>query len=192
MEQVGFYYDQTRCAGCKTCQVACKDKNKLDVGVILREVRSYQVGTHPQVSMYHVSAACNHCSHPVCMENCPVGAISKLDDGTVVQDPEACIGCRMCVISCPFGVPRFDAKERVSRKCDGCHTLREQGYQPACVEACTFRALDFGTLDELEKRHPGETVRFLPALGLTDETGPNTLIRARADAKSETGKQITL
>ena len=85
MTRIGFYYDQTRCAGCKTCQVACKDKNRLGIGPVLRKVTSHQVGAYPAVKMYHVSASCNHCDAPACMAKCPTGAIAKNDDGTVVR-----------------------------------------------------------------------------------------------------------
>ena len=101
MTQIGFYYDQTRCAGCKTCQVACKDKNRLGVGPVLRKVASRQVGTYPAVKLYHLSASCNHCESPACMAKCPTGALSKTDEGAVVRDAEACIGCSSCVNACP-------------------------------------------------------------------------------------------
>lgn len=191
MSQVGFYYNQDMCSGCKTCQVACKDRNRLDVGVILREVRSYQIGTYPNVSLYHFSAACNHCESPACVVACPVGAIEKQDDGTVTQDPEKCIGCQACTKKCPYGVPRYDEANGVSRKCDGCYDLGNAGYQPACVEACPYRALDFGDVDELQERHPGEVVHEIPAMGEGD-TNPQTLIAARADAAAQLGVQITL
>lgn len=191
MGQIGFYYDQSMCSGCKTCQVACKDKNRLDVGVTLREVRSYQIGKYPDVSLYHFSAACNHCENPACVTVCPTGALEKQDDGTVTQDTERCIGCQSCVNTCPYGVPRYDEANGVSRKCDGCYSLREKGYEPACVEACPYRALDFGDVEELQARYTGELVHTLPAMGEGD-TNPQTLIKARKDAASELGVQITL
>lgn len=108
MSQIGFYYNQKMCAGCKTCQVACKDKNRLEVGPILREVHTYQIGSFPSVKMYHYSATCNHCDVPACKDVCPVGAIEKMDDGTVKIDMDKCIGCSSCVNACPYGVPRMD------------------------------------------------------------------------------------
>lgn len=192
MKQVGFYYDQTRCAGCKTCQVACKDKNRLEVGTVLREVRTYQVGAFPSVKMYHFAATCNHCQVPACKDVCPVGAITKNeDDGTVVIDHEACIGCSSCVNACPYGVPRIDEKSGLSYKCDGCIELRAQSYQPACVEACPYRALAFGDIEELKARYGSELVTELPAMG-EGKTGPNTLINPRAVAVEELGVSITL
>ena len=93
---VGFYLDMTRCIGCRACQVACKDKNRLEVGTLYREVHSYTVGTFPEVDGYSYSFGCNHCEEPICLKNCPTGAIYRAPDGTVVQDQSKCIGCRMC------------------------------------------------------------------------------------------------
>ena len=192
MCQIGFYYNQAKCSGCKTCQVACKDKNRLEVGVVLREVRSYQVGTYPNVKMYHYSATCNHCQVPACMSVCPVGAITKSeDDGTVVLDPEVCIGCEACLTECPYEVPRLDEETGLVHKCDGCVELRAKGYQPACVEACPYRALDFGDVEELEEKYGSDFVTALPAQG-EGNTGPNTLIKAKPVALEELGVQITL
>ncbi len=192
MSQIGFYYDQTRCAGCKTCQVACKDKNGLGVGTVLREVRSYQVGSYPKATLYHYSATCNHCENPACVKACPVRAMQKdPDDGTVFNDHDLCIGCGSCVQACPYGVPRLDAQTGWSWKCDGCRTLRAEGYEPACVEACPYRALEFGDVDELRAAHPDGTVTELAAQGV-GTTGPQTLIRPKASALQELGQQVVL
>ena len=191
MAQIGFYYNQKMCSGCKTCQVACKDKNRLNVGTVLREVRSYTTGTYPNVNLYFYSATCNHCDTPACAEKCPVGAYEKREDGTVVQDPDKCIGCGTCIKACPYGVPREDAEKGCTRKCDGCIELREAGYLPACVEACPYRALDFGDVDELREKYGADLVTSLPAQGQGD-TGPNTLIDLRKIALEDVGTAITL
>ena len=191
MTRIGFYYDQTRCAGCKTCQVACKDKNRLAIGPVLRKVTSHQVGAYPAVKMYHVSASCNHCDAPACMAKCPTGAIAKNDDGTVVRDAEACIGCSTCVNACPFGHPAIDETTGLSVKCDGCAAWREAGYLPACVEACPYRALDFGDVDELAAKYGADLVHTLPAIGEGD-TGPSTQIKARPVALTDAGAPLVL
>lgn len=69
---VGFYFDMTRCAGCRACQVACKDKNRLDVGVRYREAHSFTIGQFPSVQGYSYSFGCNHCEDPICLANCTV------------------------------------------------------------------------------------------------------------------------
>lgn len=191
MTRIGFYYDQTRCAGCKTCQVACKDKNKLGVGPVLRKVGSRQVGAYPNPKVYHVSASCNHCDAPACMAKCPTGAITKNDDGAVVRDAEACIGCSSCVNACPYGHPQIDEVTGLSVKCDSCAEWREAGYLPACVEACPYRALDFGDVDELAAKYGPGLVTDLPLFG-ESSTGPATLIKARAVALEDEGVPLTL
>lgn len=193
-QSIGFYYNQVLCSGCKTCQVACKDKNRLSVGTILREVRTYQIGEYPDVKMYHYSATCNHCDEPVCFENCPVGAIEKYDDGAVVIDDTMCIGCGTCVRTCPYSVPKLEEETGLARKCDSCYALRERGYQPACVEACPYRALDFGTVAELKQKYGSDLVTELPALEMQEgaATGPNVLVKLKGVAKEELGMRITL
>ena len=194
MGTYGIYYNQALCSGCKTCQVACKDKNKSPLGVSLRTVRTYEVGVYPNVKVYHYSAGCNHCDDPVCLKNCPVGAITKMEDGTVVQDHSLCIGCRSCVRGCPYGAPQFDEVEGLTHKCDGCYDLRQQGYQPACVEACPYRALECGDMEELEAKYP-DAVRDLPAMERDENayfTGPNTLIHAKSVAAEQLGRQFVV
>ena len=98
MTQYGFHFDGTRCTGCKTCVLACKDKNNLPNDINFRNVYEYGGGTWNQDAAgcwtqdtftYHVSVACNHCDMPMCMANCPQGAIEKNPDtGEVRSDPE--------------------------------------------------------------------------------------------------------
>lgn len=188
---VGFYVDVTRCIGCRACQVACKDKNRLEVGTLYREVRSYTVGTFPEVDGYSYSFGCNHCESPICLKNCPTGAIYKAADGTVVQDQSKCIGCRMCVMSCPYGQPKYNENEGVSGKCDGCYGLREAGSAPACVAGCPNRALDFGDMDELRAKYGADAIDAgLPVLPSADGTAPNLLIKAKECALSEDYREL--
>lgn len=89
----GFYFNQQACIGCRTCQVACKDKNDLEVGYLFRRVESFEVGEFPKPATFHYSGACNHCHTPACAEVCPAGATYiNEEDGTVQHDDEACIG----------------------------------------------------------------------------------------------------
>ena len=102
----GFYFNQQMCIGCRTCQVACKDKNDLEVGYLFRRVESFEVGEFPAPATFHYSGACNHCHTPACVEVCPAGATYiNEEDGTVQHDDEACIGCGYCVKACPYGHP---------------------------------------------------------------------------------------
>ncbi len=180
---VGFYVDMTRCIGCRACQVACKDKNRLEVGTVYREAHTYTVGKYPDVDGYSYTFGCNHCEDAVCLNNCPVGAIYRAADGTVIQDPDTCIGCRMCVMSCPYGQPKYDEAKGVSGKCDGCYGLRKDGSDPACVAGCPNRALDFGDLDELREKHgPDLDNGSIAVLPSPDHTHPSLLIKAKEAA----------
>lgn len=183
---VGFYFDMTRCIGCRACQVACKDKNRLEVGYLYREVNTYTVGAFPDVSSYSYSFSCNHCEDAVCLNNCPTGAIYRAEDGTVIQDQSLCIGCRMCVMSCPYGQPKYFPERGVSGKCDGCYGLRAAGNEPACVAGCPNRALAFGEMDELRAEFgPDLDEGSIVVLPSPEETHPNVLIKAKDIAFDE-------
>lgn len=175
----GFYFDMTRCIGCRACQIACKDKNRLDVGVVLRNAKTYECGTFPKVEMFNYSASCNHCSNPACVAVCPVGAMYKAEDGTVIHDDAACIGCQACVGACPYEVPQYDEVAKIVKKCDACAYLRAQGKNPACVDACPNRALEFGDIDELKALHGDDCVSDICILPASSMTEPNVLIKAK-------------
>ena len=100
----GFFFDQNVCNGCKACQIACKDKHDLPIGVNWRRVVEYSGGSWqkdgntftPNVFTYYTSISCNHCQDPICMRVCPTTAMSRHDDGTVYVDQNKCVGCRYC------------------------------------------------------------------------------------------------
>lgn len=161
-KQLAFYVDINKCTGCKACQVACKDKSSLPVGVRWRRVFQYEGGewvkqngqmVPSNVYAYAVSSACAHCEKPICMEVCPTSAITKREDGIVLINADRCIGCRYCSWACPYGAPQFNEELNVMTKCDMCHDLVDKGERPACVESCPYRAMDFGPLDELQAKY---------------------------------------
>ena len=178
MTQLGFYFDAVKCMGCRSCQVACKDRNNLTVGTLYRNVKSYETGEYPDAYLFHYAATCNHCADAACVENCPTGAMQKAADGTVVHDDAVCIGCGTCVESCPYGVPVVDEGKGLAGKCDSCHALRDAGLNPACVDACIMRCLDFGDLEELKAKYGKATVNVMPFLP-EPTTNPSVLIVAR-------------
>ena len=102
MAQKGFSIDLTSCGGCKACQVACKNKNHLNVGEFFRGVAEVEGGIYPMPWVYWVSMACAHCTTPACIAACPQGAISKqaitgsASDGIVTINSSLCVGCRRC------------------------------------------------------------------------------------------------
>lgn len=180
---IGYYFDMTRCTGCRACQVACKDKNRLDVGTVYRHAGTFSVGEFPKVAAYSFSASCNHCETPACFAACPTGAIEKRDDGAVVIDRDTCAGDGSCTEACPYGIPQIlpDGK---AGKCDSCYLIREAGGLPACVAACPNRALDFGEMDELEKKYGADCVSEIAILPTAETTKPNLLIKAKGSASS--------
>lgn len=161
-KQLAFYVDINKCSGCKACQIACKDRSNLPVGVRWRKVFQYEGGEWvdqngqmipSSVYTYSVSSACMHCEKPICMDVCPTSAISKRDDGIVHINADMCIGCRYCSWACPYGAPQFNEELNVMTKCDMCQDLVDKGERPACVESCPYRAMDFGPLDEIREKY---------------------------------------
>lgn len=161
-KQLGFYVNLADCTGCKACEIACKDRKDLPTGVRWRRVYEYGGGEWIQdgdqfvpsgVFHYFVSTACMHCKQPICMEVCPASAISKRDDGIVIINPEQCIGCRYCSWACPYGAPQFNEEAQVMTKCDFCVELQAVGQNPACVDACPYRALKYGDIEELKAKY---------------------------------------
>ena len=186
---LGFYFDQTMCTGCKACQIACKDKHDLPVGVNWRRVAEYSGGEWqtqgdtftPNVYAYYVSMACNHCEDAVCQKVCPTTAMSRREDGTVYVDATKCVGCRYCEWACPYSAPQFNADKGVMTKCDLCYDYRQTGQDPACVSACPSRALFWGEIDDLRKEHGG--VAAVAPLPDPSVTKPRLVITPHRDAR---------
>lgn len=161
-KQLAFHVNQSTCTGCKACQVACKDKHDLPVGVTWRRVAEYSGGSWsdsdngeltPNVFSYYTSMACNHCADPVCVEVCPTTAMHIGDNGIVSVDPDVCIGCRYCEWACPYSAPQFNADAGIMTKCNFCADYIEEGREPACVEACPSRVLDFGEIEDMREKY---------------------------------------
>lgn len=189
---LGFYVDMTSCIGCRTCQVACKDRHDLqEAGPRPRRVDSFECGTYPQVSMFHAVVSCNHCDNPACVAGCPTGAMHKAADGTVRHDDKKCIVCRNCMLACPYGAPQHDVALNRIVKCDSCAALREAGMNPVCVDACPMRAIEFGDIDELRAKH-GDSVRDISVLAPANITNPNLLMRASDAALASDFNEVTL
>ncbi|MBM4765283.1 4Fe-4S dicluster domain-containing protein [Bacillus sp. B15-48] len=179
MGQKGFYFDVSSCIGCRTCEIACNDKNDLTAGVTFRQVSTYETGIYPNLNIYHYSASCNHCSEAKCIEGCPTGAMHRGDDGTVQHDASKCFGCKYCTWNCPYSVPKYNEDEKKIGKCNSCIDLRDVGENPACVDACVMRCLKFGDLDELEKEYDGDLVSEIPILPSASVTTPSLLIKPK-------------
>jgi len=157
--QLKFYLDQTRCTGCETCVIACKDWNDIPAGPAnWRRVKVIEKGKYPDLFVAFLSTSCYHCAQPSCVSACPANAISKrAEDGIVVIDQDSCLGhdnCDMCLQACPYGIPQFGAESNAKmEKCDFCADRWSQGKKPVCVDSCPMRALDAGTADEIETKY---------------------------------------
>ncbi len=189
MTQLGFYINQSICIGCKACSVSCKDKNNLDVGINFRRVYSYEEGNYiqnggtitPNIKAYYFSISCNHCDDPMCIKNCPTGAIEKRkEDGVVIIKQDVCIGTKYCIPACPYGAPQYNDKLKKTSKCNLCIDLPE-GEDPVCAAACPMRAIEFGPITKLRKKY-GDTaeIRGMPSASITR---PNLVISPHRDAK---------
>jgi anaerobic dimethyl sulfoxide reductase subunit B (iron-sulfur subunit) len=188
MTRLAFFFDSSTCSGCKTCQMACKDKNNLPVGQVWRRVYEVTGGGWKKagaswtqdVFAYNLSVSCNHCEDPICSRNCPTKAIRKREDGIVLIDQGACIGCKYCAWACPYGALQFNPEKGVMGKCDLCVDYIDQGKNPSCVDACPMRALDFGNYDELLQKY-GEPshIHPMPDPSITD---PSIVIRPHRTA----------
>lgn len=116
MVQYGFYYDNSRCTGCKTCVMACKDYKDSALDVAYRKVYDLEGGTWEKQAddiyttdclFYHLSMACNHCDDPACVSVCPTTAMHKEGKrGLVLVDETKCVGCGYCVMACPYNAPK--------------------------------------------------------------------------------------
>lgn len=162
MADYAFAFDASRCTGCKTCELACKDYHDLSPEVAFRKVYEYAGGGFKQnedgtwthdVWGYYTSINCNHCFNPACVKVCPTGAMHKDDAGFVSVDHSLCVGCKYCALACPYNVPSYDAEMGRMRKCDGCAGRVANGEMPICVDACPLYALDFGPTAEMEEKH---------------------------------------
>lgn len=193
MGQLGFYINSDACTGCKACELACKDRNNLDVGARLRRVRQVCGGGWTQdektgawspenVFSLSVSFSCGHCDNPACVEKCPTGAMTKDEaTGIVSNDLDVCIGCGACQQMCPYGAPQVYEKEGVARKCDMCRSLTDAGEEPACVGICPQRALAVGDIEELRATYG--TVSDTAPLPDSSQTSPNIVIGVHRNAE---------
>ncbi len=165
--------DLDKCGACQACTIACKAENNVPNGIQFNKVVPMGTGKYPNFKMQLIPLPCMHCQNPPCVHACPVKATYKRKDGLVVQDDKKCIGCKYCMIACPYGVRYFNKKtpytsdkdygekpeytnpevnirpRGVVEKCSFCiHRIDAGNPVPACNEACPCNARYFGDLDD--------------------------------------------
>jgi Fe-S-cluster-containing dehydrogenase component len=164
-DQIGVLVDTTVCVGCRNCEWACKDAHGIAAGDIMayndrtvfskrrrpneKSLTVVNEYTNPKNELLpiNVKVQCMHCDHPACVSACIVGAFSKNENGAVTWDGGKCIGCRYCMVACPFQVPTYEYDKAIEpniSKCDFCYPKTSKGELPACVYICPVEALTFG------------------------------------------------
>ncbi|GAB4298957.1 MAG: hypothetical protein Kow0090_14410 [Myxococcota bacterium] len=172
-DSLGALMDITLCIGCRKCEQACNQANNLpppkvsfeDKSVFEKE-RRMTAEAYTVVNQYipkdgdkplcehpvYVKLQCMHCNDPACVSACIVGALTKERNGAVIYDKDKCIGCRYCMVACPFQVPAYEYFNPLTpqvRKCTFCFDRLKKGERPACVSVCTTEAIAFGKRSEL-------------------------------------------
>jgi formate dehydrogenase iron-sulfur subunit len=206
----------TKCTGCRGCQVACKQWNQLDAEkteffsgegyqnppamseyTFTRiKFRDYRKNGQNEFAFY--KEMCMHCNDPACASVCPVGAFRKTAEGPVVYAAERCIGCRFCMIACPFGVPKYEWSKGLPlvKKCTGCHSRIRAGLKPACATACPT-AISYGPRDAMiklaEQRLSRYPDRYINKVYGKEEAGGTSVIYLTSLPFDELGfKPVTL
>ena len=157
--QLAFFFDQSRCSGCLTCVVACRQWHSVDHDAVTwRRVETIEGGSFPDLRVSFLSLSCLHCQSCPCIPSCPSSAMMKREqDGIVLVSPDLCLGeqtCGRCKDACPYHVPAYNPETGLKmEKCDLCSGRRVDGKRPICVEACPMRALDAGDLEEMRRKH---------------------------------------
>jgi len=165
-EANGVLVDTTICVGCRSCEGACNQVNDLpkpdrpfDDDSVLEQHRDTSPSAYTVVNKYTLSKdveitrkqQCMHCLEPACSSACIIRAMEKRSNGAVTYRNDLCLGCRYCMVACPYDIPKFEYSKAspLIRKCQFCFERQEQGELPGCVEACPVEALKFGKRSEL-------------------------------------------
>ena len=182
--------DVTKCEGCERCVAACVQHNELDSSKAAADrattpdgLSANRYSSVQQVDEGHFARkACMHCLDPSCVSACIVGGLTKSPEGPVIYDPDKCIGCRYCMLACPFNIPRYDWEAPLPfvHKCTMCDDLIGVGELPACVDACPYEALIFGERDallaEAHRRIDEAPERYLPRVWGEEEFGGTSVL----------------
>ncbi len=167
----GLLHDTTLCVGCRSCEMACGEVNDLPAPEApIGDQRVFEdtrrtTATHLTVVNRYVERSgnqpevfrklqCMHCNEPCCATVCPVGAFTKTPEGPVLYDAEVCMGCRYCIMACPYNALAYEYDNPLTprvMRCTMCYQRIVEGQVPGCAEACPTGAITFGRRDELIK-----------------------------------------
>jgi len=138
--------DQTKCIGCHACTTACKSENDVPLGVTRTYVKSVEIGSFPHVRRAFQVTRCNQCANAPCVAACPTGAMYTRADGIVDFDKSICIGCKACMMACPYDAIFINPDDHSAEKCNFCAHRLDIGLEPACVSVCPTEAILVGDL----------------------------------------------
>lgn len=182
----GILYDATLCIDCKLCEKGCAERNgnPYSDAIAAESVQSeHKFTVVLNKNDKYMRRLCMNCQDPTCASVCPVGALRKTAAGPVTYTSDKCIGCRYCMLACPFSVPKYEWSKALPlvRKCDMCSDRVAKGHQTACADACPTGATKFGERDELiaeakERiaKSPDQYVNHI--YGLTEVGGTSVLL----------------
>lgn len=146
--------DSRKCINCKACAVSCRAQNKVPLGKYRNWLNEETKGEWPKRTALFEPEQCHHCAEPACVRVCPTGASRQRSDGIVFVSPPDCVGCRYCMIACPYDARFFREDIGVVEKCDFCMRRVDHGELPACVDTCPGKVRVFGDIrDSASKLH---------------------------------------
>lgn len=199
-DRIGMLVDLSLCIGCRKCEEACKQANHLPPPTVPLEDKSVFeqprrtdaehytvvnrfVSDQPDEPPVFVKKQCMHCEEPACASACLVGALTKSREGPVLYNKDICLGCRYCMIACPFSIPAYEYHNATTpqvRKCTLCYERIKDGQMPACAAICPNEAITFGKRTDLIKlaeekiiRNPGKYQDHI--YGVTEAGGTSWL-----------------
>ena len=195
-------YDSTLCIGCRLCEKACSEHHDLPYNDEIAKEEKLSahkltaVTTHGDKFMRRF---CMNCVAPTCASVCPVAALKKTALGPVTYDSTRCIGCRYCMLACPYQVPTYQWNSRlpVVKKCDMCADRVAAGSPTACAEACPTGATKFGERDELitearQRLSAASPGQYYPKIYGIEEVGGTSMLLLAAIPFEELGVKVGL
>ena len=150
MPNYGFAIDLRKCIGCHACTIACKAEHEIPIGVNRCWVKTVEKGVFPETRRFFFPVLCNQCDAAPCARICPTNALFKRYDGIVDLRGDVCIGCRACMVACPYDQLFIDPNTHTAEKCNFCANRVENQLLPACVSVCPTECRIFGDLDDPE------------------------------------------